>query len=196
MSRVRLQASILVGALVTACTSSSPPARTSAAANAAASTDTPAPAADTPSTTSIIELQNLVISEDGLILARLRADGRTQYRLYGESDEEIWIPGPTLKADGTILFRGGVTARVQPDGCIYIVNPPGHTPAEHLFGRISGDTLVLANPADEVRVDGNMLHLPNRHIPSQIHGMVDARSRHTALVMAAAFYINTGIVPE
>ncbi|MDC3989546.1 hypothetical protein [Polyangium jinanense] len=183
MFKVPIWAWILVSALATACTHSSPPAET--------------PALETsPSSTPVIQLQKLVIREDGATLARLLPDGRTQYWLGGEGNEEIWIPGPTLRADGTLIFKDGVTGRVEPDGRIFVVNRPGRMPAERLFGRISGDTCVLGNAEHVIRVEGHTLLLPNRPTPNEIEGLTDARSRHTALVMAAAFYINLAIVRE
>ena len=101
------------------------------------------------------------------------------------------MPGPTIHADGTIaLTKGGITARIDNKGDIYVTGPSGANPREQLFGRISGDQFTFAGSARpwSVRVQGNMIEFGENN-SSQIDGNVTPSIRHTALVMAAAFYI-------
>jgi len=103
-------------------------------------------------------------------------------------------PGPTLHADGTIqLTKGGLTARVSRGGEIYVVNPG---PKEELFGRIAGEHLAIGDAKNGVHVAGDMMVFDNgRDDVGKIEGVVDAGTRHTALVMLAAFFIEKSIAP-
>ena len=93
-----------------------------------------------------------------------------------------------------VMTRGGVTARLDDKGDLYVVQPPGVSPHESLFGRITGDELKLASSDQpwSVRVSGDMIEF-GKNNSSQIDGDVTPSMRHTALVMAAAFYIDGAI---
>jgi hypothetical protein len=102
------------------------------------------------------------------------------------------VSGPTLRADGTIvLTKKGVTARIDKTGNLYVARPAGANAREELFGRIS-DEMFTFSGSDKpwsVRVRGNIIEF-GEHNSSQIDGDVTPAMRHTALVMAAAFYID------
>jgi len=118
------------------------------------------------------------------------ADGRTESAGPNAPGKGL-LPGPTIHADGTIaLTKGGITARIDNKGDIYVTGPSGANPREQLFGRISGDQFTFAGSARpwSVRVQGNMIEFGENN-SSQIDGNVTPSIRHTALVMAAAFYI-------
>jgi len=93
-----------------------------------------------------------------------------------------------------VMTKGGVTARLDDKGDIYVVGPAGANPREQLFGSIVGDELTFAGSAQpsSVRVRGNMIEF-GKDNSSQIDGEVTPSKRHTALVMAAAFYIDGAI---
>ena len=106
------------------------------------------------------------------------------------------MPGPSLHADGTIaLTKGGVTARLERNGDIYIVLPAGKSPREQLAGRIWGNQLTFANSEMPwaVHVDGNTITFNGPGAPNKIEGKVDAAARRTALVMTAAFFLDMSI---
>ncbi|HLL23826.1 MAG TPA: hypothetical protein VK427_16925 [Kofleriaceae bacterium] len=68
------------------------------------------------------------------------------------------------------------------------------THGEQLFGRISDDRFTLAGSGRpwSVRVDGNLIQFGENN-SSVIDGDVTQAMRHTALVMAAAFYMEGAI---
>jgi hypothetical protein len=176
-------ATLVVTALAIACGKSSTPTASQLAASAP-------PVAAAP----LVELRPLTISFRGQPIARLFADGRTESA--GQNAPGTTLdPGPTLHADGTIaMAKGGVTARLDTNGDIYVVNP-GATP--RLFGHIAGDELAFAGSERpwSVRVRGNMIEFGENN-SSQIDGDVTPGVRHTALVMAAAFYIDGAIAAQ
>lgn len=93
-----------------------------------------------------------------------------------------------------VMTKGGVAARLDDKGDIYVVQPPGVTPHEPLFGRITGDELKYAHSAEpwSVRVHDNLIEFgPDNS--SVIDGEVTPSMRRTALVMAAAFSIDGAI---
>lgn len=92
------------------------------------------------------------------------------------------------------MTKGGVGARLDDKGDIYVVQPPGVTPPEPLFGHIAGDELKYAHSDKpwSVRVRDNVIEFgPDNS--SVIDGEVTPSMRHTALVMAAAFSIDGAI---
>ena len=162
---------------------------------ASASSDAPAASAQSSSAASArIDLQPLTISFQGKPIARLFADGRTESAGDNAPGTKL-APGPTLHADGTmVMTRGGVTARLDDNGDIQVVQPPGVSPHEQLFGRIKGDELSFAGSDSpwSVRVRGNLIEFgPNNS--SVIEGDVTPSMRRAALVMAAAFTIDNAI---
>jgi len=180
----RLPSFIVTATLAIACrTSSTPTASQPEAASASSDTATP-----------LVDLGPLVISFRGKPIARLFADGRTESSGQNAPGTTL-VPGPTLHADGTIaMAKGGVTARLDANGDIYVINP-GATP--RLFGHIAGDELAFAGSDRpwSVRVRGNMIEF-GEDDSSQIDGDVTPTVRHTALVMAASFYIDGAIAPR
>lgn len=143
----------------------------------------------------IITLRPLTLSQEGRPIARLFADGRTDGTGPDSTGKPAhWVPGPTLRADGTILLtKGGFTARVERTGDIYVVGSAGGSPREQLFGRISGNELKLASGKWAVRIEGNTIQFNGPGFPNKIEGPVDARTQHTALVMTAAFFLDMSI---
>lgn len=142
----------------------------------------------------LVDLQPLAFSFRGRPIARLFTDGRTE-SAGPNAPGTVLVPGPTLHADGTmVMTKGGVTARLDHKGDIYVVGPAGANPREKLFGRIAGDQFTFAgsNRPWSVRVRGNMIEFGEDN-SSQIDGDVTPSVRHTALVMAAAFYIDGAI---
>jgi len=143
-----------------------------------------------------VEIRPLTVSFRGQPIARLFADGRTESAGPNAPGTGL-MPGPTLHPDGTmVMTRGGVTARLDDQGDIHVAGPSGAAPGEQLFGRISGDQLSMAGSEQpwSVRVRGNLIEF-GKDNSSQIDGEVTAGMRHTALVMAAAFYIDAAISP-
>jgi hypothetical protein len=136
-----------------------------------------------------IEVRPLTISFQGQTIARLFADGRTESAGPNAPGKGL-VPGPTLHPDGTIVMtKGGITARIDDKGDIYVVAPAGTK--QQLFGRISGDQLTSTGadgPVVAARVEGNLIKFGEQN-SSQIDGDVTPGIRHTVLVMAAAFYI-------
>lgn len=182
------QPSIPSAAVPSGSAVASPPASSAAASSSAASSSLAAP---------LIDIQPLTISFQGKPIARLFADGRTESSGQN-APGTVLAPGPTLRADGTIVMtKGGVTARLDDKGNIYVIQPPGVSPPEPLFGTITGDELKLAKSDQpwSVRVRGNMIEF-GKDNSSQIDGDVTPSMRHTALVMAAAFYIDGAIASQ
>lgn len=172
----------VVAVVTVACAKSSPPIPSQATSS---STVAAAP---------LIDLQPLAFSFRGQPIARLFTDGRTE-SAGPNAPGTVLVPGPTLHADGTmVMTKGGVTARLDDKGDIYVVGPAGANPQKQLFGRIAGDQLTMAGSDQpwSVRVRGNMIEF-GKDNSSQIDGDVTPSMRHTALVMAAAFYIDGAI---
>lgn len=182
---------VVVGLMVSACAKPSPPIPSEVASSSGA-TATPPPS--TAAGAALIDLHPLTISFQGKTIARLFADGRTESAGQNAPGTAL-VPGPTLHADGTmVMTRGGVAARLDDKGDIYVIQPPGVSPREPLFGRIVGDELRLAGSDQpwSVRVRGDLIEFgPDNS--SRIDGDVTPSRRHTALVMAAAFYIEGAI---
>ncbi len=180
----RLLGFVVTATLAIACrASSTPTASQPEAASASSVTATP-----------LVDIRPLVISFRGKPIARLFADGRTESSGQNAPGTTL-VPGPTLHPDGTIaMTRGGVTARLDANGDIYVIEP-GATP--RLFGHIAGDELAFAGSDRPwgVRVRGNMIEF-GENDSSQIDGEVTPSVRHTALVMAASFYIDGAIAPR
>lgn len=155
------------------------------------------PQATAPAPSSAIELKELTVRFDGMPIARLHADGRTES--VGNSKpgkDATFSPGPTLRADGTIeLTKPGFTARVEPDGDIVVVGPSGTTPPEQLFGRISGDQILTeGSPDSGIRLEGSSLVTFYKSKPTNVIGVIDPPSMgRTALLMTAAFFIEMAI---
>ena len=144
----------------------------------------------------LVDVRPITISFRGEPIARLFADGRTESAGPNAPGTGL-VPGPTLHADGRIaLTKPGVTARIDDKGDIYVAGAPGASAREQLFGRISGDQFTFAGSAKpwSVRVQGNMIEFGEENT-SQIDGSVTPSIRHTALVMAAAFYIEGALAP-
>lgn len=190
---------LLVAALAmiaTACASAPPPPAPTSRLVPPPSAPPSARAAPRP----IIELTPLTISFQGLPIARLLPDGRTESVGPNPPGADAkFVPGPTLRGDGTIvLTKGGFTARVERNGDIHVVSPPGRSPREQLFGRISGDQLTLAGSANPwtVRIEDATIVFHSGIPPNQIEGAIGAGSRHTALVMTAAFFIDLALTSD
>ena len=167
-----------LGVLVAACKDGSP----------AASATAPV---QTPSLVPLIDVRPITITFRGRPIARLLANGRTES--VGENPAGgAMSPGPTLFADGTIqLTKGGPTARVSRGGEIYLSNPGAK---EELFARIVGEHLAIGDAKNGVHFDGDMMTFDNgRDDVGKLEGAVDAGMRRTALVMFAAFLIETSI---
>lgn len=156
--------------------------------------------ADAGTKAPIVALMELTLTQEGRPIARLHADGRTEgTEPDGSGKPAYFVPGPTLRADGTIaLTKGEFTARVDGDGQIYVVAPAGQGGGEHLFGRIVGNELRLANSQQPwtVRIDGETIRFNGPGFPNRIEGKVDDGVRHTVLVMTAAFFINLAITSQ
>ncbi|MBK9033341.1 MAG: hypothetical protein IPL61_19055 [Myxococcales bacterium] len=179
MSSVLRSLGVVVMTLAVAC-STPPPSPAKDLATAAAS---PSPAA-------LIDVRPLTISFRGQVIARLFADGRTESAGPNAPGTAL-VPGPTLHADGTIvLTRPGVTARLDATGDLYVTDTTGARPREARFGRVADDRFTFAGsdrPWD-VRVEGALPWFSPED-SSQLDGVVTSSVRHTARVMAAAFYV-------
>jgi hypothetical protein len=187
---------IVVSVMASGCAESSPAMQSQARSSSSASAIPLASKATASSAaaTALVDLHPLTISFQGKPIARLFADGRTE-SAGQNAPGTVLVPGPTLHADGTmVMTKAGVTARLDDKGEIYVIQPPGVTPHEPLFGRITGDELKLTSSDQlwSVRVRGNLIEF-GKDNSSQIDGDVTQNMRHTALVMAAAFYIDGAI---
>jgi hypothetical protein len=141
----------------------------------------------------IISLADLTLSQEGRPIARLHADGRSEGTEPDSSGKPaVFVPGPTLRADGTVtLTKGGFSARVERGGDVYIVAPTGTEPREQLFARIVGHELQDAKPNSWIaRVEGDTIRFNGNGFPNKIEGTVDDQRRRTALVMVAVFFID------
>lgn len=187
---------VVLGIVASGCASSAPPIP-SEVASSSSPTAIPLPSNAPPSRAAaapLVDLQPLTISFRGKPIARLFADGRTESAGQNAPGTTL-VPGPILHSDGTMaMTRGGVRARLDDKGDIYVIQPPGVSPHEPLFGRIRGDELALSGSDQpwSVRVRGNLIEF-GKDNSSQIDGDVTPSMRHTALVMAAAFYIDGAI---
>jgi len=138
----------------------------------------------------VLELRPLTISFRGQTIARLFADGRSESAGPNAPGGAL-LPGPTFHADGTIaLTQPGASARLDPNGDLYVVQRSGSNAREQLFGHISGNQFKFAGSERpwDVRVDGNLVWFGDEN-SSQIDGEVTPAMRHTVLVMSAAFYV-------
>ena len=139
----------------------------------------------------------MTITFGGLPIARLLADGRTESVGPNAPASAKFIPGPTLHGDGTIaLTKAGFSARIDTDGQIYIVSPPGTEPPEQLFGKISGNRLTLGTTGDgAVKIADATLTFDRADGPElgKLEGTVDDGMRRTALLMTAVFFIEMSI---
>ncbi len=178
------------------CAKSPPPGASQGSASSSASSSSPMSSAlaSSAAPAALIDLQPLTISFQGKVIARLFADGRTESAGQNAPGTAL-APGPALRPDGTmVMTKGGVAARLDESGNIYVLQPPGVSPREPLFGRISGNELKLEGSDQpwSVRVRGNLIEF-GKDNSSVIDGEVTPSMRHTALVMAAAFYIDGAI---
>jgi hypothetical protein len=177
----RARGLVILMFVMAACSRSPPPPTATEAARV------PAP--------FVVDVRPITISFRGEPIARLFADGRTESAGPNAPGTAL-LPGPTIHADGTIaLTKGGITARIDDKGDIYVGSPSGAKPREQLFGRISGDQFTFAGSARpwDVRVRGNLIEFGENN-SSRIDGDVTPSIQHTALVMAAAFYIEGALV--
>jgi hypothetical protein len=175
----------LTALVLTACTRAVPPAPTEGGSASRA------PAA-------VVELRPLTITFRGQPIGRLFADGRTESAGPNAPGAAPLVPGPTLHADGTItLTTPGITARLEATGDISVVDARGAAPRAQPFGRIEGDQFTFEGSTRpwSVRVRGNLIEFGEDN-SSQIEGEVTPGVRHTALVMAAAFYIDGAVRPQ
>jgi hypothetical protein len=95
------------------------------------------------------------------------------------------------------MTKGGVTARLDDTGHLWVLDPRGGNVREEPFGRIVDDTLLSPEPEHRwrARVHGDMIEF-GPDDTSQIEGEVTPAVRHTALVMTAAFLIENAIAPR
>lgn len=174
--------------LMAACSSSKPAPSPSA--------PQPPPAPNPGEKAAIIELKELTVLFDDMPIARLHADGRTES--VGDSKpgkDAVFSPGPRLRPDGTIeLTKGGLKARVEEDGDIFVVNPQAGQP-DQLYGRLTGNELLTAGARDTgVRLEGDRLVMFYASKQTNVIGVVQPSSMgRTALLMTAAFFIDMAI---
>jgi hypothetical protein len=150
-----------------------------------------------PAPSPILELKPLTVLFQGMPIARLYEDGRTESVGNNPPGKDAtFSPGPTLHEDGTIvLTKSGFTARVEPDGDIFVVGPPGAAQPARLYGRLSGDQIVTVDAhVSGVRLEGAELVMFYDAKPTNVIGVVDPPSMgRTALVMTAAFFIDLAL---
>lgn len=155
------------------------------------------PHAAAPAPSPVIEVKELTVRFDNMPIARLHADGRTES--VGDTapgPNATFSPGPTLRADGTIeLTKSGFKARVEQDGDIFVVSPPRAAQPDQLFGRLSGDTILLEGSRDSgVRLEGSKLVMFHEGKPTNVIGVIEpATMGRTALLMTAAFFIDLAV---
>ncbi len=137
-----------------------------------------------------VDVRPLTISFRGQPIARLFADGRTESAGPNAPGSAL-TAGPIIHEDGTIvLTKPGVTARIDDKGDVFVAGVPSARAPEQLFGHLTGDQFTFAGSPKswDVRVHDNLIEF-GEHDSSQIDGDVTQSTRHTALVMATAFYI-------
>ena len=145
----------------------------------------------------MIIVQPLTVRFEGHPIARLHQDGRTESVGNGNpGPDAIFSPGPTLHADGSIaLTKPGFTARIEADGTLFVVPPPGNGQVEQRFGRIIEDRLVTGDaPPSGVRLEGDKLVMHHDGKVTNVLGVIDPPTMgRTALIMTAAFFMDLGI---
>ena len=153
-----------------------------------------------PPTGAIIEIQELTIRFEGFPIARLHADGRTESVGNEKPGKDAkFSPGPTLRADGTIeLTKGGMKARVEADGDIFVISPPAAGQPEQLYGRVTGDRLETKRGADTgVRLEGSKLVAFYEGKPTSELGVIEPPTMgRTALILTAAFFMDLAITRQ
>jgi hypothetical protein len=168
--------------LVSACKSNAPSSSNSA----------PGPVAlAAPAEAKVIDVRPFTLAWRGQPIARLHDDGRTE-AVGANPPGGAMSPGPTLVADGTIrLTKAGHTARLARDGKLYVAASGA---AEQLYATIAEDHVVFVDGKNGVHVTGDLISFDDgKDDVGQIVGPVDAASRHTALVMFAAFMIEISL---
>lgn len=185
---VAWRATWLCGALLgAACSSSSPTSSPSAK---------PDPATTAPAPRAVIEVKELTIRFQGMPIARLHADGRTESVGDTRPQDGTFSPGPRLHGDGTIeLTEAGFKARVEDDGDIFIVGPADAGQPDQLFGRISGDKLLTGRgDGTGVRLESSQLVMFHESKVTNVIGAIEPPTMgRTALIMTAAFFIELAI---
>jgi hypothetical protein len=139
---------------------------------------------------ALVDLRPMTITWEGHTIAKLFADGRTESAGPNAPGTTL-VAGPTLHGDGTIQLRGGVTARLAPDGEIFAKNPG--MPEQH-FARIENNRLVIGGEM-VILADGATVRYERAPgtVIGTIDGIVDDRRRRTALLMTATFFIDMAI---
>ncbi len=192
-------ARVLVLSLLAATGCGQVPATKGASESAKRGVEASGERAEGEQTAPIVALMELTLTQEGRPIARLHADGHTEGTEPDSSGKPAYfVPGPTLRADGTITLKGGFAARVERDGKIYVVAPASQGGGEHLFGRISGSELKFASSDQPwvVRIEGDTLRFNGPGFPNRIEGVVNDRVRHTVLVMTAAFFLDMSLAPH
>jgi len=150
-----------------------------------------------PAARAHLELKELTVRFDGAPIARLHADGRTESVGASKPGKDAtFSAGPTLHADGTIeLTKAGFTARLDPDGDIYVVSPPDAHQPDVRYGHLAGDRIALAGDGDRsIRLEGAELVTYADTRRTNVLGVIDPPSMgRTALIMTAAFFIDLAI---
>ncbi len=176
-------AGLLSCAFVLACSSSSPTTQALSQSSTAA--------------TPVITLGVLTVRFQDMPIARMYADGRTEsVGANAPGKDAIFTPGPVFHADGTIdLTKGGFKARVEADGDIFAVPPPGSGHTEQRFGRIAGDQILVGDSGSSgIRLEADSLIMFSGSTTTNVIGVVDPRRLgRTALLMAAAFTLDAAI---
>jgi hypothetical protein len=182
--RARAVSTLLSLLLVAACSSKGTARPTSTGARP----DEPSPAAS-----ARVEVRALTVRFEGMPIARLHADGRSESVGDERPENGRFTPGPRFHADGTIeLTKGGVRARLEPNGDLVWVVPSDAGQPDKPFARLTDDRLELAGARDAgVRLDGAKLVMFHAGKPTSVIGEVEPPSMgRTALLMTAAFFMD------
>ena len=117
-----------------------------------------------PAASTTFELGEITVFDGPDAMLKVHADGSTELGGH-QSDMQpgatspttkvVWMPGPTLKTDGTIEWKGKPVAKLADDGTLQAIDAPAgasmpaiHVTADQLAITAQGQTVTVALAAD------------------------------------------------
>lgn len=130
----------------------------------------------------VLELGELVLFEGDQAIAKIHADGKSEYFEGG-----TWKPGPMMKQDGSIEFEGTAVAKVNADGTIVDAKSNAKMPLV-----VTSDKMTISGEggpdfAVEIGATGAISVIGEKQPPKamRIDGAKTPGQRKTALVFLA-----------
>lgn len=130
----------------------------------------------------VLELGELVLFEGDQAIAKIHADGKSEYFEGG-----TWKPGPMMKQDGSIEFEGTAVAKVNADGTIVDAKSNAKMPLV-----VTTDKMTISGEggtefAVEIAETGTISVIGEKQPPKamRIDGAKTPGQRKTALVFLA-----------